>query len=85
MHFDGMAIRDVVVNGQGDDIARLEPLLVGGIYPAHNEDRILVSLDQVPSALIGASRVSQIEENVAALSFDDLSAEECQEIDQVLG
>ena len=54
VHFDGAVIRDVVVNGQGDEIARLEPLLVGGIYPAHNEDRILVSLDQVPSALIGA-------------------------------
>ena len=33
-------------------VARLEPLLIGGIYPAHNEDRILVKLDQVPPALI---------------------------------
>ncbi|MGS0939412.1 penicillin-binding protein 1B [Pseudomonas luteola] len=33
-------------------VARLEPLLIGGIYPAHNEDRILVKLDQVPAALI---------------------------------
>ncbi|MDX1693825.1 MAG: penicillin-binding protein 1B [Ketobacteraceae bacterium] len=54
VHYDGSTIRDVVVNGRGDEIARLEPVLVGGIYPAHNEDRILVSLDQVPSALIGA-------------------------------
>ena len=53
-HFNGSEIRDVVVNGQGDEIARLEPVVVGGIYPAHNEDRILVTLDQVPSALVGA-------------------------------
>ena len=50
----GDEIRDVVVNGQGDEIARLEPVLIGGIYPAHNEDRILVNIDQVPSALVGA-------------------------------
>ncbi len=54
VHFDGSTIRDVVVNGKGDEIARLEPVVVGGIYPAHNEDRILVTLDQVPSAMIGA-------------------------------
>ncbi|MCG8668156.1 MAG: penicillin-binding protein 1B [Pseudomonadales bacterium] len=48
------AVDDVIVNGKGDEIARLEPVLVGGIYPAHNEDRVLVTLDQVPSALIGA-------------------------------
>ncbi|HYA38625.1 MAG TPA: penicillin-binding protein 1B [Candidatus Methylomirabilis sp.] len=33
-------------------IARLDPLLIGGIYPAHNEDRILVKLDEVPPLLI---------------------------------
>ena len=27
-------------------LARLEPLLIGGIYPANNEDRVLVRLDQ---------------------------------------
>ena len=33
-------------------VARLEPLLIGGLYPAHNEDRILVQLDEVPPYLV---------------------------------
>ncbi|KAF1070107.1 MAG: Penicillin-binding protein 1B [Pseudomonas citronellolis] len=33
-------------------VARMEPLLIGGLYPAHNEDRILIKLDQVPPYLI---------------------------------
>jgi penicillin-binding protein 1B len=33
-------------------VARLEPLMVGGLYPAHNEDRILIKLDQVPPYLV---------------------------------
>ena len=40
---------------------------------------------RVTSALIGASRVSQIEENVAALAAAPLSDEERQRIDQILG
>jgi penicillin-binding protein 1B len=32
-------------------LLRLDPLLVGSIYPAHGEDRILVRLDQVPELL----------------------------------
>ncbi|MBD1589205.1 penicillin-binding protein 1B [Pseudomonas typographi] len=33
-------------------VARLEPLLIGGIYPKNLEDRILIKLDQVPPYLI---------------------------------
>ncbi|PAU55875.1 penicillin-binding protein 1B [Pseudomonas sp. PIC25] len=33
-------------------VARLEPLLIGGLYPAHQEDRILIKLDQVPPYLV---------------------------------
>jgi penicillin-binding protein 1B len=33
-------------------VARLEPLLVGGLYPAHHEDRILIKLDQAPPYLL---------------------------------
>ena len=40
--------------------------------------------EAVTSALIGASRVSQIEENVAALSNLKFSAEELAEIDRIL-
>lgn len=36
-----------------DDAAllRLEPVVIGGIYPAHNEDRLLVQLSDVPESL----------------------------------
>ena len=33
-------------------VARLEPLLIGGLYPAHQEDRILIKLDQVAPYLV---------------------------------
>ena len=35
-------------------IARLEPMLIGGIYPQHNEDRVLIKLNRVPKPLIEA-------------------------------
>jgi L-glyceraldehyde 3-phosphate reductase len=39
---------------------------------------------KITSALIGASKVSQIEENVAALENLDFSVEEIKLIDEVL-
>ncbi|MCW3150712.1 penicillin-binding protein 1B [Stutzerimonas stutzeri] len=39
-------------NGSELAVARLEPLMIGGLYPAHNEDRILIKLDQVPPYLV---------------------------------
>ncbi len=33
------------------DIVRLEPPRIGGIYPTHHEDRVLVKLDEVPALL----------------------------------
>lgn len=39
---------------------------------------------RVTSALIGASRIEQIEQNVAALGNLDFSAEELRRIDQIL-
>jgi penicillin-binding protein 1B len=33
-------------------LARLEPLPIGGIYPANNEDRVLVRLSEVPNHLV---------------------------------
>ena len=47
-------VRDVVVDGRRNDVVRLEPVAIGGIYPAHNEDRVLVSFDQVPPKLVHA-------------------------------
>ncbi len=36
----------------GSALLRLEPMQIGSIYPAHNEDRILVQRDDVPQALV---------------------------------
>lgn len=42
-------------DGQGEQaFVRLEPQYIGGIFPAHNEDRELVRLDQVPPELVAA-------------------------------
>ncbi len=38
--------------GRPLDLARLEPALVGSIYPAHNEDRVLVARADLPDHLI---------------------------------
>jgi len=34
------------------DIVKLEPIVIGGMYPSHMEDRILLSWSQVPSILV---------------------------------
>ncbi|MES2818572.1 MAG: penicillin-binding protein 1B [Pseudomonadota bacterium] len=39
-------------SGRDLAVARLEPMLIGGLYPAHHEDRILIKLDQVPPYLL---------------------------------
>lgn len=41
-------------DGQEIDLVRLDPPLIGGIYPGKNEDRVLVKLDQVPQHVIDA-------------------------------
>lgn len=33
-------------------LLRLEPLLIGGIYPGHNEDRLLIELEDAPKGMI---------------------------------
>ncbi len=40
--------------GDSVDLLRLDPPLIGNIYPSHREDRILVKLDEVPPLLIDA-------------------------------
>jgi penicillin-binding protein 1B len=40
--------------GKEVPLARLEPLAIGGIYPANNEDRVLVRLSEVPKSLVQA-------------------------------
>jgi penicillin-binding protein 1B len=53
--FDGQAV-SALHDAQGGELplARLEPLPIGGIYPAGNEDRVLVRLNQVPKHLVDA-------------------------------
>ena len=38
-------------SGKAIDLIRLEPARIGGIYPAHREDRILIRLEQAPPEL----------------------------------
>lgn len=53
--FNGEQISDVsATKPSSSGIARLEPLLIGGIYPQHNEDRVLIKLNKVPKPLIEA-------------------------------
>jgi penicillin-binding protein 1B len=53
--FDRTGIIDIQSSQQtGTGIARLEPVLIGGIYPRHNEDRVLVQLSDMPQTLIDA-------------------------------
>src|SRR5438445_4296132 len=53
--FDGGAVK-AVQDAEGKDLplARLEPLPIGGIYPANNQDRVLVRLAEVPKPLVEA-------------------------------
>ena len=41
-------------NGADVTLARLEPMLIGSIYPAHKEDRVLVQLAEAPAELVNA-------------------------------
>jgi penicillin-binding protein 1B len=69
MHLDGeepsrdiqVRFADGVVDrvsdaARGGDLSlvRLDPILVGSFYPAHNEDRVLVKLSEVPPTLVNA-------------------------------
>jgi penicillin-binding protein 1B len=51
LHFDDGVISQFV-NDEGVSLLRLEPVVIGGIYPSHNEDRLLVKLNEVPETLI---------------------------------
>lgn len=54
--FTNDTVRAVENNsGQGAiGLVRLDPVRIASIYPSHNEDRILVKLDEVPKDLISA-------------------------------
>ncbi|MDA1107231.1 MAG: penicillin-binding protein 1B [Proteobacteria bacterium] len=52
--FDGDTVRTLrhAVTGAPLDLVRLDPLLIGSIYPSHHEDRVLVQIKEVPPLLI---------------------------------
>jgi len=55
IRFDGNTVTAVREVGGGSlDLVRLEPALIGSIYPDKVEDRILVRLDEVPPMLVDA-------------------------------
>ncbi len=41
-------------DGQAVELMRVEPMVIGSIYPAHGEDRVLVTLADVPPGLVAA-------------------------------
>lgn len=54
VEFEGPSVRTLrnPANGAAVDLVRLDPLLIGSIYPSHHEDRVLVQIDEVPPLLI---------------------------------
>lgn len=53
LEFSGKRLLGIWRADDGDavDLLRLDPPLIGRIYPLHNEDRVLVKLDEVPPLL----------------------------------
>ena len=54
VRFAGPRIARVDAHGGGAALARIQPERMGSIYPGHQEDRILVRLEDVPPLLIQA-------------------------------
>src|SRR2546427_10825441 len=53
--FEGGTVKSLHEEGGGElPLVRLEPLPIGGIYPANNEDRVLVRISDVPPHLVKA-------------------------------
>ena len=54
-----MLFRSSMRNGRGEDVPifRLDPLLIGSIFPIHGEDRVVVRPDEVPRLLPAALKV----------------------------
>lgn len=53
VRFEGRQV--AALTGTNDPVmARMEPLMIGGIYPAHNEDRVLIQLEETPPYLVEA-------------------------------
>src|SRR5437660_1300881 len=69
--FDGGAVKAVQdAEGRELPLARLEPLAIGGIYPANNEDRVLVRLSEVPKQMVQALIATEDRNFYAHHGFD---------------
>ena len=44
----------LTIAGKEQGLARIEPQYIGGIFPAHHEDRDLIALKDIPPALVAA-------------------------------
>ena len=55
IHYSGNQLTKIT-QSQSEDLSliRLEPVLIGGIYPLNNEDRELIQLNEAPDAFIQA-------------------------------
>lgn len=51
IEFSGKRIEGLYTQGRDLALMRLDPIQIGGIYPRHGEDRVLVRLDDVPPTL----------------------------------
>lgn len=51
LEFSGDTLRSLASAGNALPLLRLEPEKIGGIYPAHGEDRVLVQVADVPDTL----------------------------------
>jgi penicillin-binding protein 1B len=55
LRFEGDRLVDLAsTQPRKDGQVRLEPMVIGGIYPSHNEDRVLMQLKEAPPYLIEA-------------------------------
>lgn len=50
--FQQERISELATANRSVDLMRLDPVQIGGIYPQHGEDRVLVRLEDVPETLI---------------------------------
>ena len=54
VRFRARQVAGLEAGGAEQALVRLEPALVGRIYPGHREDRVLLKLEEVPRALLAA-------------------------------
>ena len=54
IEFRNGRVRRLTAGGKSQALVRLDPAVIGRIYPNHHEDRVLVRLEEVPPGLVAA-------------------------------